>query len=167
MTDQPPGTAGTFVLGLTIPAGAEPGRDPQTFEDVRQGSGSADADVEAQAGGALTADTTAIGGDPDSSPIGGLLRLVPQLFPSGLAYAQGVASVRSTDTLAAGTYEATATFTGAEGAESEAGDAVSDAAAFLSVTNPNAPAGECGPLAVDSTELPATPGPIVLQIDSR
>lgn len=152
-----PALAAVFTFGTASVSGATVGGTPSTFEQVRQGGGSASADAEADAGGALSSEASSTGGD--ANLVTGTLGLVlPVSGPSrGLANAQ----IEQSRQLDAGRYEVVVTFSGASGDEDVTGNATAVAAAGFIVPDPfSTHPGETR--ASGTAELPASPGTVVV-----
>ena len=153
-----------LTIGVAGVSSADVGGTPSTFEQVRQGGGSASANAEAGATGALSGEASSTGGDVDL--VRGLLGLV--LPVSGPARGLANATVEQSRQLDPGRYEVVVTFSGASGEEDVTGAGTAIASVGFAVPDPFAI--EPGVLrAGDIAELPSSPGTVVvsgeLQID--
>jgi len=149
--------AAVVTFGTAGVSSAEVGGTPSTYEEVRQGGGSASADAQADAGGRLSSEAASTGGDVDL--VTGILGLV--LPVSGPSRGLANATIEQSRQLDAGRYEVVVTFSGASGSEEVTGGATAIVGAGFIVPDPYA--SEPGVVrAGDTAELPASPGTVVV-----
>lgn len=149
--------AAAIVMAATSTAVAAPGDYYATgFETVNNGTGSADADAEADAFGRLSADSSATGGTKRG------------LLGSSSKTSSGTARAYVSDggDVTEGRYEVVVTYTGAYTDESESGNGVSQGRVLSNAGffGPNG-FGESVPVGVEDAELPSAPGTVTLRYE--